>query len=68
MPFGFEKKRTLEEAQEENERLQVEAEIEDKQLSIAQKRAAILRLKQAGLTPKDFGGKWSAVVEWLKTH
>ncbi len=60
MPL-FKRKRTLEEAQEEDERLNVD-------LSIEQKRAAIKRLKEAGLTGKSFGWNWSAIKEWLRTH
>jgi len=54
-----EHKRTLEEAQEENERLDVE-------LSVAQKRAAIAKLKENGLSGKSFGWNWRAIWAWFK--
>ncbi len=57
----FAKKLTLDEAQEENERL-------DTELSIEQKRAAIKKLKAAGLTAKSFGFDWRAIRNWIKTH
>ena len=59
MPWGGEKK-TLEQAQEENEELEVE-------LSIEQKKAAIRKLKEAGVNPKSFTS-WSAVRDWLRKH
>ncbi len=55
------KEKSLEELEEENERVSQE-------LSLAQKQAAIKRLKQAGLTPKSFGNRWSAILAWLKSH
>jgi hypothetical protein len=61
MPLPWERKRTLEEVQAENERLDVE-------LSVEQKRAAIKKLKENGLTPKSFGGSWQSIIKWLKTH
>ena len=60
MPF-WKPSRTLEESQEDNERLEVE-------LSIEQKRAAIKKLKESGLTPKSFGGSWRSILAWLRTH
>ena len=40
----------------------------DLELSAAQKRAALEKLKQAGLTSKDFGNKWREIWHWYKTH
>ena len=61
MPFGFNRQKTLDELSEENERAEVE-------LSLAQKRAAIKRLKEANLTGKSFGWNWSAIRAWLRSH
>jgi hypothetical protein len=61
MPLPWEKK-TLEETQEEDERLSV-------QLSIAQKKAMIAKLRANGLSVKrDFGGSIKAAIQWLKAH
>ena len=57
----FNKKKPLEELEEENERLDVE-------LSVAQKREAIARLKKRGLTPKHFNFDFKRIINWLKTH
>ncbi len=51
----------MEEGREEDERLSTE-------LSIEQKRAAIKRLKAAGLTAKSFGFDWNAILRWIKSH
>lgn len=59
MPWVREK--SLEELQEANERADVE-------LSLAQKQAAIKRLKAAGLSGKSFGWNWHSIISWLKTH
>ena len=60
MPIPFiSRQPTLEEAQEKNAKLDVE-------LSIAEKQAAIAKLKEAGLTPKSFGGNWRAILNWLR--
>lgn len=53
--------KTLEELQEEDELLSTEVSIEEK-------REAIRRLKQEGLSPKHFGGNWSAIKNWLRNH
>ena len=53
--------KSLEELQEQDESLTSE-------VSIAEKRAAIKRLKQEGLSPKHFGFNWSAIREWIKSH
>ena len=54
-------KPTLDEALSENEQLEV-------QLSIEQKKAAIRKLKQNGLTTRSFGDNWAAIRNWLRTH
>lgn len=58
LPSPFQREPTLEEAQEKDARLDVE-------LSIAQKQAALKKLKEAGLSPKSFGS-WRAIIKWLK--
>ena len=58
LPSPFQRKPTLEEAQEEDARLDIE-------LSIEQKKAALRKLKEAGLSPKSFGS-WRAIINWLR--
>lgn len=60
MPW-WNRSKSLDELQEENERAEVE-------LSLAQKRAAIKKLKEAGLSGKSFGWDWRAIWQWFKTH
>ena len=55
------KELSLEELQEINEKREV-------QLSVAQKEAAIKKLKDAGLTKQSFGNSWSAIWDWVKKH
>ena len=57
----FRHSKTLEELQEEDESLTSE-------VSIAEKRALIKRLKQEGLHPKHFGFNWLAIKERFKPH
>ena len=62
MPIPFlNRQRTLEELQADNERAEVE-------LSVAQKRAAIAKLKENGLTGKSFGWDWKRIWVWFKNH
>jgi len=65
--MGFlRKKRTNEQIMEDSERLKVEAENEDLQLSIAQKQALRRKLEVSGLTvKKDFGGSVKRAWAWL---
>ena len=61
MPILFmQRKMSLEEAQEENEKLDIE-------LSIQQKRVAIAKLKEAGLSKENFSS-WRSLWHWYKTH
>ncbi len=66
MPLPFlSKRKTIEEATEDNERLKVEAENEDLQLTIAQKRALRAKLSEYGLSVnKSFGGSLKAAYRW----
>jgi len=64
--FDFAKKpKTLDEEQEEDDRLTVEQ-------SIAAKKAAIAELKRRGQDPENFkeGGKlnFQKIWQWLKSH
>ncbi len=68
MPFWKRADDSLEDLQEKNEILQVKARNEELQLTIAQKKAALQRLKAAGLTTSSFGGSWAKILQWLKTH
>ena len=62
------REKTLAEIEEETEKEQAVNRKLDVELSIAQKKAAIQRLKEAGLTPKSFGGNWKRIFNWIKTH
>ncbi len=56
LPFTR-KRKTDEQLMEDNERLRTEAENEELQLTIAQKKALRKKLEESGLTVrKDFGG------------
>lgn len=70
MPFlGIGKKdESLESLQEENETLEVKSRNKGLELSIAQRQAALQKLKEAGLTPKSFGDNWRAIIQWVRTH
>lgn len=67
MPL-FGRSKSLAEIQEETEHKQAENELAGTELSIAQKRVAIAELKKRGLTPSNFLGNWSRIIQWLKTH
>lgn len=62
------KEKTISEIEEETEKAQAENKKLDVELSIAQKQAAMQRLKEKGLSPKDFGNRWSRIINWLRTH
>lgn len=68
LDFGFfGKKKTLEQIQEDNERLSREVENEDLQSKIALSQAERKKLEDAGLTVrKDFGGSVKRALAWLK--
>ena len=67
LEFGFlGKKKTIEEIQEDNERLRIQAENEDYARNIALSQAERQRLANAGLTVrKDFGGSVVRALKWL---
>ena len=64
----FKQPKSLSEVEQDTEKLSAENENLGTQLSIAQKKVAIAKLKQAGLTPKHFNFDWSKILQWLKTH
>lgn len=64
----FQHRKSLGEEQEERERLEAEDSRLGAELSVAQKRVAIKRLRERGLTPKHFGGNFKKILQWLRTH
>ncbi len=70
MPLPWQtRKLTIDEAQEENERLKMQAQNEELQLSIAQKQSLRARLAQEGFTVnKTFGGSLKAAWTWFRSH
>ena len=70
LPGFFRPKKTLSELEEDTEQLEAENKKTGMELSIAQKRRAIVELKQRGLTPRHFGfpTDWNRIWQWLKTH
>jgi len=61
LPFGKQEK-SVEELQEENERLELEYSVEEKKLAIA-------KMKSAGLNfQRDFGGSLKSLIQWWRTH
>lgn len=67
MPF-WKSKPSLVELEEETEHLEAENKKTSVELSVAQKREAIARLKERGLAPKHFGFDFKRIVSWLKEH
>jgi hypothetical protein len=62
----FKPGKSLEDLEQENERLRLEAQNEDLQLSLAQKRAIRSKLKGSGLTLKSFGNSFRTALKWLR--
>jgi len=60
MVFSFGRRKTKEELQEDDERLDIE-------LSVAQKRAALKKAKEYGVSRSNFGS-WREFWHWFKTH
>lgn len=58
----------LESLQMEREKLEVRAKNADLELSVAEKKYALQKLKEQGLSKNDVGGTWSGVRRWLKEH
>jgi hypothetical protein len=70
MPFGFGEKTEddLEELESEEQRLQVRARNKQLELTIAEKNAALKKLRDAGLSPSSFGGSWDRIRSWIRGH
>ena len=69
MTFLFNKRqKSLSEIEESSDKLNAEDEQLGTQLSIAQKRAAIAKLKERGLTPKHFNFDYKKIIQWIRTH
>ncbi len=66
MPFNpFKKEKTLDELQADTERLKIQAENEDLELTIAQKQALRQKLAENGFTVnKTFGGSIKNAWRW----
>ena len=65
--FTGKKEESVEELEEKNARLEEVDKQTDYELSIAEKKAAIARLKERGLNVKQVGG-WKGVMNWVKSH
>jgi hypothetical protein len=64
-PF-MKKQKSMDELQDDNERLKIEVENADLRLSKAQKDALYKQMDDAGLTlRKDFGGSLKRAWQWL---
>lgn len=64
LPF-MRKQKSIEQLQEENERLSQESQNEDLQLTIAQKQALRRKLEENGMTLKrDFSGSLRRAWKW----
>lgn len=68
MPSIFKREKSLSELEDETERLEGEDKRLDAELSVAQKRFAIAKLKERGLSPKHFNFDFKKIWQWLKTH
>jgi hypothetical protein len=68
MAFWKTEDESLEELQEQNEKMQVKAKNTELQLSIAQKNMALQKLKEAGLSPSSFDNSWKKIMGWVKGH
>lgn len=60
-------KKSVSELEEETEEKEAENRYADQELSLAQKKAAIARLKESGLSPSHFPS-WKAIINWIKAH
>ncbi len=64
----FRREKSLSEVEEDTQRLGAQDERLGTELSIAQKKVAIAKLKESGLTPKHFNFDYQKIIQWLKTH
>jgi hypothetical protein len=61
-------KKSIEEVEQETEELEANNRNAEVELSYVQKKAAIARLKESGLTPKHFDFSWPRILAWIKSH
>jgi hypothetical protein len=66
MAFWKTEDESLEELQENSEKLAVKAKNADLELTLAQKQYATQKLREQGLSKSDFG-TWGSVKRWLKS-
>jgi hypothetical protein len=66
MPLFKPSEPSLEELQEREETLRVKARTKDLELTIAQKEAALKKLREAGLSGASFGWNWSSIKNWVR--
>ncbi|KKN79345.1 hypothetical protein LCGC14_0341270 [marine sediment metagenome] len=64
----FKKEKSLNEMEEDTERLESEDKRLDAELSISQKRVAIAKLRERGLKPKHFNFDFKKIIKFLKSH
>jgi len=69
----FKREKSLNELEEETERLEVEERKATLEYSIAQKKAMANELNERGLKPSHFGDTketdtWTKIRKWLATH
>lgn len=64
----FNRKKSLDEIEDEVERKESENKLAGLEFSITQKREMAKRLKERGLTAKHFGLDFGKIYQWLKTH
>ena len=67
LPFMSSKK-SQDELEEEAEYKRAENESLEQELTATQRRVAIARLKENGLSPKHFGMDWKRILQWIKEH
>jgi predicted transcriptional regulator len=64
--IGKQEEPTLEELQESNERLKIQVQNKQLELTKAQKEAALKKLREAGLSGKDFSWNWDSIKRWVR--
>jgi hypothetical protein len=68
LPFFGQKKKSIDELEENTEQLEAENREKDQELTLEQKKLAIAKLKERGLTPGHFQWNWASIQAWIKTH
>lgn len=67
LPF-INRDKSISEIEEDTEKKEVELRNANVELTLAEKRQAILRLKEQGLKPSSFGWDWSRIKKFIKEH